>query len=58
MIKIHRFPIVSVKKIPSAKDTGQVFVLPGILVGRGYFSLFWIRWMMTINFNTIIEIND
>jgi len=54
-ITLKRWPKVTIKKIPDCQETRQFFLTPGILVGRGYFTIFWIHWMMTINFNTTLE---
>lgn len=55
---LRRFPIFTIKPIPSAKETKQIFLLPGLLVGKGYFTLFWIRTMITVNFNTTLIKED
>lgn len=54
--EIQRFPYLTIRKIPESKETKQIFILPGLLVGKGYFTLFWIRIMLTVNFNTTLEI--
>ena len=46
---------MTIKNIPSCQETHQFFLTPGILVGKGYFTIFWITKMMTINFNTTLE---
>jgi hypothetical protein len=55
---LRRFPVFIVKPIPSTKENGQFFLLPGLLVGKGYFTLFWIRTMLTVNFNTTLIKED
>ena len=52
--KIQRFPYLIVKPIPHCKENKQFFLLPGLIVGKGYITLFWIRTMLTINFNTTL----
>lgn len=54
--EIRRFPYLTIRKIPASSETKQIFILPGLLVGKGYFTLFWIRTMLTVNFNTTLEI--
>ena len=54
-IVIKRWPKVVVSPIQSCHETKQFFLLPGLLVGRGYFTVFWITKMMTISFNTTLE---
>ena len=49
---ITRFPWITVKPIPNCKETHQFVLLPAIFVGRGYFTIFWIRTMISVNFNT------
>ena len=51
-VTLKHFPYIIVKPILGCEKTGQVFLLPGVLVGRGYFTLFWWRKMITVNFNT------
>ena len=51
-LKIEHFPYIIIKSIPKCKETGQVFLLPGVLLGKGYITFFWWRKMLTINFNT------
>ena len=51
-ITLKHFPYIVVKPIPSCKKTRQVFLLPGLMIGRGYFTFFWWRKMLTVNFNT------
>lgn len=57
-IVLRRFPIFTVKPIPRAKETKQIFLLPGLLLGKGFFTLFWIRTMLTVNFNTTLIKED
>jgi hypothetical protein len=54
-LTLRRFPLVIAKPIPGCKDTRQVFIFPGLLVGRGYFTVFWFRTMVTVTFNTTLE---
>ena len=54
-ITLKRWPKVTIKNIPSCQETHQFFLIPGILVGKGYFTIFWITKMMTISFNTTLE---
>lgn len=53
-IVLKRFPVFIYKPIPSCKETKQIFLTPGILVGKGYFTIFWLRHMLTVNFNTTL----
>lgn len=55
---LRRFPIFIVKPIPGVKETKQFFLLPGLIIGKGYCTLFWIRTMLTINFNTTLIKED
>ena len=57
-IILKRFPWLIVKSIPGCKETRQLFLLPGILVGKWYFTIYWIRTMMTVNFNTTFIKDD
>ena len=57
-IVLRRFPIFKIKPIPRTKETGQFFLLPGLIIGKGYFTLFWIRTMLTVNFNTTLIKED
>ena len=54
-LKLRRFPWLVLKPIPGCSETHQVFLLPGLLVGRGYFTVFWFRTMATVTFNTTLE---
>jgi hypothetical protein len=56
--ELSGWPYVTVTTIPSSKETHQFFLLPGLLIGRGYFSIFWFQKMMTINFNTKLVYDD
>lgn len=38
--------------IPGARKRGSFFLFPGVIIGKGYISFFWIRSMFTVNFNT------
>lgn len=51
---ITRFPWLKLKAIPGCKETKQIFLLPGLLVGKGFFTVFWLRKMLTVNFNTTL----
>ena len=55
---IKRFPLFIVKQIPGCKETKQFFLLPGVIVGMGYITIFWIRTLITINFNTTLIKED
>lgn len=57
-IILKRFPWLIVKPIQGCKETRQLFLLPGVLVGKGYFTIFWIRTMLTVNFNTTFIKDD
>lgn len=57
-IVLKRFPWVIVKPIPNCKETHQFFLLPGLIIGKGYFTIFWIRTMLTVNFNTMFIKED
>lgn len=55
---LRRFPVITIKPIPGCDDTHQFFFLPGLLIGRGFATFFWIRTMLTINFNTTLIKDD
>ena len=52
--EVRRFPWFVIKPIPSCHETKQFFLLPGILIGKGFFTVFWIRTMLTVTFNTTL----
>lgn len=54
-IIIKRVPRWEFQKIPGSHQNKQFFLTPGVLVGRGYFTIFWITFMLTISFNTTLE---
>ena len=58
MLIIRRFPIIVRQPIGGAKELHQWFILPGLLIGKGYFTIVWLRSMLTVNFNTTIEIEE
>lgn len=51
-IKIKRFPIIRTGRIPACEKTGQVFILPGLIAGRWLITFFWLKYTLTVNFNT------
>ena len=51
---IKRFPWVTIKPIPSCEETHQFFLLPGLIIGKSHFTLFWGRMMLAVNFNTTL----
>lgn len=51
---LKRFPWIVIRPIPNCKENHQFFLLPGLIVGKGYFTIFWIRTLLTINFNTTL----
>lgn len=51
-VEIKHFPYFIVKPIPKCRETGQVFLLPGVLVGKGFVTFYLWRKMLTVNFNT------
>lgn len=54
-LTLRRFPWFVLKPIPGCRETHQAFLLPGLLVGKGYITVFWLRTMLTVNFNTTLE---
>lgn len=52
--EVRRFPWFVIKPIPGCHETKQFFLLPGILIGKGFFTVFWIRTMLTVTFNTTL----
>ena len=55
---LTHFPYLIFKTIPRAKETKQLFLLPGIIIGKWYITFFWLRKMLTINFNTKLELGN
>lgn len=53
-VELKRFPWIIIKPIPNCKETHQFFLLPGLIIGKGYLTFFWIRTMLTVNFNTTL----
>ena len=51
-LHIKRFPYFKTGPIPNCKNKDTFFLFPGVLVGKGYITLFWFRTMLTVNFNT------
>ena len=51
-LRIRRFPCFKKGTIPNCKKRDTLFLFPGVLVGKGYITLFWLRSMLTVNFNT------
>lgn len=53
-LELHRFPWFVIQPIASCIKTKQFFLLPGVLMGKGFFTVFWFRTMLTVNFNTTL----
>lgn len=55
---LKRFPWIIIKPITKCKENHQFFLLPGIIIGKGYFTIFWFQTLFTVNFNTTLIKED